>query len=239
MSGAEPTLQLRALLSGRDFAAGDPLAREMRNLCYVVVDSSSRRALLVDPAYRPDELLDLVVAEGFELEGVVVTHHHSDHCGGLLFGSHSIAGVSELLELSSLPVHVHAAEKATMTSKGEGVEAALVTHEDGDRIALGSLELEVLHTPGHTEGSQCLAVAGHLLTGDTLFLTGCGRTDLPGGDAGALYESLTRLAGLPGDPLVCPGHFYDTTPAAPLSEVCRHNPVFRPRSKEEWLGYFA
>jgi glyoxylase-like metal-dependent hydrolase (beta-lactamase superfamily II) len=107
-------------------------------------------------------------------------------------------------------------------------------------VAVGGLSVELVHTPGHTPGSQCFAVAGCLVSGDTLFLDGCGRTDLPGGDPEEMYESLTtRLARFPDDTVLYPGHLYSPEPSASLGETRRRNYVLRMPSVEEWLSVFG
>ena len=99
-----------------------------------------------------------------------------------------------------------------------GVSAAdLVEHDHDDLVEVGAVGIRLLHTPGHTPGSQCFLVGDRLVAGDTLFLEGCGRTDFPGGDSDAMYRSLHRLAGLAGDPVVYPGHLYSEQPFASLS----------------------
>jgi glyoxylase-like metal-dependent hydrolase (beta-lactamase superfamily II) len=105
---------------------------------------------------------------------------------------------------------------------------------------VGDIPIELLHTPGHTPGSQCFFVDGRLVAGDTLFLEGCGRTDLPGGDPAALYESLTQvLAKVPDDAVLFPGHLYSAEASATMGETRQWNYVFRPRSAQEWLAMFG
>jgi glyoxylase-like metal-dependent hydrolase (beta-lactamase superfamily II) len=116
----------------------------------------------------------------------------------------------------------------------------LVAHRSGDVVRVGDVAVELVHTPGHTPGSQCFLVDGRLVSGDTLFLEGCGRTDLPGSDPEAMYESLTtRLARVPDDTVVFPGHLYSAAPSAPMGDTRRTNFVFRPRSAEEWVAVFG
>ena len=113
-------------------------------------------------------------------------------------------------------------------------------HSSGDTIEVGAISIELIHTPGHTPGSQCFLVADRLVAGDTLFLEGCGRTDLPGGDPAALYESLHhRLAGVPDDAILFPGHLYSPEPSASMGDTRRTNFVFMPRSEEQWLSMFG
>jgi glyoxylase-like metal-dependent hydrolase (beta-lactamase superfamily II) len=107
-------------------------------------------------------------------------------------------------------------------------------------VTVGSVPVELIHTPGHTPGSQCFLVAGRLIAGDTLFLQGCGRTDLPGGDPAEMYRSLTqRLAKIPDDTVLFPGHAYAPEASAPLGQTRRKNPIFKPRTEAEWLRIFG
>ena len=231
-------LYFHQLLSGRDFAADDPIAQQMVNFVYAIGDSESREALLVDPAYAADELIDRLEADGMRLTGILVTHHHPDHVGGSMMG-HGIEGVRQVLERVSVPVHVNRHE-AEWVKRTAGIdESDVVGHDGGDRITVGEVSIELLHTPGHTPGSQCFLVDDLLVSGDTLFLEGCGRTDLPGGDAGQLYESLQRLAGLPDHTAVLPGHRYSMPSAGTMAEVREINYVFKPATKEQWLTMFS
>ena len=238
--GAAPDRRyFRQLLAGRDFARHDDVARQMVNFVYAVGDRETGEALLVDPAYAPGELLDLLAGDGMRCTGVLATHYHADHVGGSLAGW-AIDGLATLLERVHVPVHVQRAEVPWIV-RAAGVTAEdLVAHDSGDDVAVGGLSVTLLHTPGHTPGSQCFLVDGALLSGDTLFLDGCGRTDLPGSDPEAMYESLTtRLAQVPDGTVVYPGHQYAPEPSAPMGAVRRSNACFRPRSAEEWLAAFG
>lgn len=231
-------LYFRQLLSGRDFAVGDPIATQMVNFAYLIGDRETREALIVDPAYAVGDLLDVLAADDMRLAGVLATHHHPDHVGGEMMG-YNLAGLAELLAREPVPVHVNRAE-AEWVRRATGVSATdLTSHDHDDVVHVGEIPIKLLHTPGHTPGSQCFLLEGALVAGDTLFLEGCGRTDFPGGDAEALYHSLHALADLPGDPVVYPGHQYSPEPSAPLSAVRRGNFVYRPKSIEEWKTLFA
>jgi glyoxylase-like metal-dependent hydrolase (beta-lactamase superfamily II) len=232
-------LYFRQLLSGRDFATTNPLARQMANFTYVVGDAVTREVVLVDPAYAPEELLGILDAAELTLTGVVATHYHADHIGGDLMG-HGVPGIAELSRVVEVPVHVQAGE-ASWVLEGTGVGTPpVVAHRSGDVLDVGSISITLVHTPGHTPGSQCLYLKGRLLSGDTLFIDGCGRTDLPGSDPGEMYVSLhERLAGLPDETILFPGHFYSPEPFATLGEVRRNNFVLAPRSATEWLDAFS
>jgi len=232
-------LYFRQLLAGRDVAASDPLARQMVNFVYVVGDRQSGEAVVVDPAYDVAGILDVLDADGMTLTGALVTHYHPDHVGGSMMG-HSIEGVGELLARRPVPIHVQEPEAHGVIRMTGASPTDLVEHQSGDTVMVGDIPIELIHTPGHTPGSQCFLVDGNLVSGDTLFLEGCGRTDLPGGDARELYYSLTqRLAKVPDDAVLFPGHMYSMEPSAEMGDTRRANFVFRPQSVEQWLTMFG
>lgn len=226
-------LYFRQLLSGRDFAAGDMIAQQMRNFAYLIGDRATGDAVMVDPAYAAGELLDTLESDGMRLSGVLVTHHHPDHVGGSMMGF-TLKGLAELLERVEVPVHVNSHE-AQWVSQVTGIPMSnLTSHEHGDKVGIGDIDIELLHTPGHTPGSQCFLLDGRLIAGDTLFLDGCGRTDFPGGDVDEMFRSLQQLSRLSGDPTVFPGHWYSTAPSAGLEDVKRTNYVYRASNLEQW-----
>ncbi len=119
-------------------------------------------------------------------------------------------------------------------------DSDIEAHDSGDVVEVGAVRCTLIHTPGHTPGSQCFLVENNLVAGDTLFLDGCGRTDLPGGDPRQLYLSLTqKLAHIPDDALLYPGHLYSQAGSAPLGDTRRDNVVFRPKTEDEWLRAFG
>src|SRR5690606_20823831 len=192
---------------------------EMENLAYAIGSRSTREVLLVDPAWNVDGLLDRIEADDMRVVGALVTHYHQDHVGGSIFGM-SIEGLDRLLARRPVPVHVQARE-AEGVRRVTGVSASdLVPHEGGDVLSLGRVRVRLLHTPGHTPGSQCFLVEtaggpGRLVSGDTLFLNSCGRVDLPGGDPEAMFRSLDGvLKRLPDETLLFPGHRYSSQPYA-------------------------
>ncbi|MFM7067984.1 MAG: MBL fold metallo-hydrolase [Actinomycetes bacterium] len=232
-------LYFRQLLSGRDFARNDQLAQGMRNFVYLIGDRETGECVVVDPAYGIDEVVETAAADGMRVTGALVTHYHADHCGGSMMG-YEIEGVAELVGRCGCPVHVQADEVPWVARTTQLGEDDLVAHAAGDVVMVGEIPIQLLHTPGHTPGSQCFLVDGRLVAGDTLFLDGCGRTDLPGGDPEALYRSLHGvLAQVPDDTVLFPGHMYSVEPAAPMGDVRQFNMVFRPRSAEEWLSVFG
>ena len=229
----------RQLLAGRDIAVGDPIAQQMVNFVYLLGDRNTGEAMAIDPAYDSPGLLEVLDADGMRLTGALATHYHPDHVGGSMMG-HSIAGVAELLALSPVPIHVQEAEVPYVMKVTNCAESDLVAHTSGEKVMVGQIPIELIHTPGHTPGSQCFLVNGCLVSGDTLFLEGCGRTDLPGGDPAALYDSLThKLAKVPDDTVLFPGHLYSPEPSATMAETRRWNHVFTPTSEQEWLAMFG
>ena len=232
-------LYFRQLLAGRDFAVTDPIAAQMVNFVYLLGDRQTRQAVVVDPAYGVRELLDLAAADGMEINGVLATHFHPDHVGGDLLG-HPVEGVRELLEIQGMKIHVQR-EEVPWIKRMTGVsDSDLELHDSGDVVRVGEIPIELIHTPGHTPGSQCFLVANRLVAGDTLFLEGCGRTDLPGGDARALYLSLTqKLAQVPDESILFPGHLYQPQASASMGETRRSNFVFKPKNEAEWMAMFG
>ncbi len=228
----------RQLLSGHDFAASDLMARQMVNFAYLLGDRDTGECVVVDPAYAVADLVSVAESDGMTIVGALASHYHADHVGGSMMG-HTIEGVSSLIEHHQIPVHVNEHEVPWVVRTTGLSESDLVAHSSGDMLMVGELEITMIHTPGHTPGSQCFLTNGCLVSGDTLFLDGCGRTDLPGSNVGDMYESLTRLASLPDDTVVLPGHRYSEPPAARLSDVKEFNYVFKPRSKDAWMTMFG
>jgi glyoxylase-like metal-dependent hydrolase (beta-lactamase superfamily II) len=236
---ASDRLYFRQLLAGRDFAVDDQIARQMVNFVYLVGDRETGEAVVIDPAYGVDELLTTLADDGMTCVGALATHYHADHVGGDLMGW-GIEGIARLLEASPVPVHVQA-DEAPWIIRSTGVTADdLITHGGGDVLQVGGIPLTMVHTPGHTPGSQCFLIDGRLIAGDTLFLDGCGRTDLPGSDPLAMYESLTtKLARVPDDTVLYPGHLYSADPSATMGATRQNNYVFRLRSPEQWMKMFG
>lgn len=235
---SDDRLYFRQMLAGRDHAADNPIAKQMVNFSYAVGDRAKGECMLVDPAYSVGELIDLVESDGMKVVGVLATHFHPDHIGGDLMGHH-LEGVATLLERCSCPVHIQRTETPwVLRTSGLGADQ-LREHDGGDVVMVGDLEIRLVHTPGHTPGSQCFFVEGRLVSGDTLFLDGCGRTDFPGSDPEAMYESLQTLAGMPDGTVVYPGHRYSVPSSATIEAIRETNYVFRPRTKDQWLTMFG
>jgi glyoxylase-like metal-dependent hydrolase (beta-lactamase superfamily II) len=193
----------------------------MQNFVYLIGDSATREAAVVDPGWEVPKILQAAHDDGYRLTKVFVTHHHFDH----------VMGLGELLKVVDMPVHVHREDAAML----QVPRSALKPLSGGEAVQVGGLSVALIHTPGHTPGSQCLLVDGHLLSGDTLFVQACGRWDLPGGDPAALYHSLTKLKQLEETTLLCPGHNYAKTPTSTMAQEQRANPFLQPVSVDEFL----
>ena len=228
-------LYFRQLLAGRDFAQSDAVATQMVNFCYLIGDRAAGEAVVVDPAWDVESLVESVEKDDMKLVGALVTHYHPDHIGGELFG-HVVEGLARLLELKGVKVHVQQQEAEGVRRVTGVSDSDLVLHEGGDRLGVGEVDIEFVHTPGHTPGSQCFLVRNRLVSGDTLFVNGCGRVDLPGGDPEEMYRSLTeRLARLPDDVVLYPGHDYADRPTSTLGEERHSNYYLRVPNLEDWL----
>lgn len=224
-SHGDDRLYFRQLLSGRDFAVGDPVATQMVNFAYAIGDRATGECVLVDPAYAVNDILDVVEADAMRVVGVLATHYHPDHVGGSMMGL-EIEGLPALLSRVSCPVHVQRAEVPWVARTTGVSESDLVAHDSGDLVQVGAIGIELIHTPGHTPGSQCFLVDGRLVAGDTLFLDGCGRTDLPGSDPAEMLQSLTRLSQVDDDVVLYPGHRYSAASSASMGSVKASNWVF-------------
>jgi glyoxylase-like metal-dependent hydrolase (beta-lactamase superfamily II) len=194
----------------------------MQNFVYLVGDREAGECVVVDPAWEIDTIVRTVEADQMRITGALVTHTHPDHVGGHLFGM-DIPGAEDLLERVPAKVYVHKAEREFL----RGFGSDLTKVEAGTELAVGRLTITFIHTPGHTPGSQCFLVDGRLISGDTLFIGACGRTDLPGGDPTEMHRSLTqRLARLPDDTVLLPGHNYGG-PESTIGDEKRQNPFMR------------
>lgn len=178
---------------------------EMANYVYLIGSTRTKEAAVIDPAWEIERIVELARIDEMRLTHILVTHTHPDHVGGKLFNL-QIQGVAELLDRVDAKVVVHKAEADRLTPLA-GSNIKRVDH--GDTLNLGDVALTMIHTPGHTPGSQCFLVQDRLITGDTLFIGGCGRVDLPGSSPEQMYDSLTnRVMKLDDKTIVLPGHNY-------------------------------
>jgi len=185
--------------------------------CYLLCDETQGVCAVIDPGGDPDRIISAVEYTGCTPEAILLTHGHYDHTGGV---------VGLLEKFPALPVYLHRADfdmddPYLFPLKGQlnGLPAARF-YGEGDHLSVGGLDVEVLHTPGHSEGSVTLRCGDVLFCGDTLFSGSCGRTDFPGGSMEKMMASLSRLGQLEGDFTVCPGHMEPST----LERERQYNP---------------
>ncbi|HBH96214.1 MAG TPA: MBL fold hydrolase [Candidatus Omnitrophica bacterium] len=194
----------------------------MQNFVYLLGDPTTHEAAVVDPGWEVPAILRSAQEDGYRLTKVILTHSHFDH----------IMGLEALLQTHDIPVHIHAAEATALKIDPSSVKPV----DAGQVIQVGALAVTLIHTPGHTPGSQCLLAGDRLLTGDTLFIRACGRCDLPGGDPRALYHSLTNtLSKLDDSTAVYPGHNYAEAPTSTVGQENQQNPFLRLPTVEDFL----
>ncbi|MBI2799198.1 MAG: MBL fold metallo-hydrolase [Gammaproteobacteria bacterium] len=207
----------------------------MQNFAYLVGSRRARQCLVVDPAWDTDSLLEAARLDDMTIAGALVTHYHPDHVGGAMMGFQVPGGVAELIGKVDAKIHVNKHEADGLIKVTGVSENDLVRHDGGDAIEIGDVKIELLHTPGHTPGSQCFLVHSRLVAGDTLFVNGCGRVDLPGSDPDAMYRTLTgTLSNLDDDVVLYPGHDYGPTQISTMAEQRRSNVYLRFRTLEDW-----
>ncbi|MBN1832213.1 MAG: MBL fold metallo-hydrolase [Deltaproteobacteria bacterium] len=196
--------------------------------CYIVACPVTKEALLIDPGGHEEQLVERISQKGIELKYIVNTHGHPDH----------VCGNARVKELTGAKIVMHEKDNEIFTSPAGQERArqmgftpsppADITIKDGDRIVVGEVSLEVIHTPGHSPGGICLLVDGNLFTGDTLFVGAVGRTDLPNSSLDQFMDSIQhRLLTLPDDTVVWPGHDYGPKPSSTIGEEKQSNPWLR------------
>tara|TARA_Y100000748_G_scaffold47811_1_gene36330 strand:- start:2525 stop:3199 length:675 start_codon:yes stop_codon:yes gene_type:complete len=220
-------------MNNEDLYLEQLLVGPMDNFIYLIGSKSTREVAIIDPAWDIDALLNHIQEKELKLASVLVTHYHPDHIGGGM-GGHSIEGIAELLEKDPVKIFVHKLE-AEGVKKVTGVsDIDLNIVESGDHLTIGENDIEFLHTPGHTPGSQCFKVNNNLISGDTLFVQGCGRVDLPGSNSEDMFHSLQKLSALPDETILYPGHNYSAEPYESLEKVKEINTYLRIQDLDMW-----
>ena len=189
-----------------------PLGAYQTN-CYILHQEDSSSCVVIDPGYTPEVILDFLAGKGLKLEAILLTHGHFDHVGA----------VRDLAAETGCQVYLNPDDLSMPPRMTAGPLYYTDTYSDGDTLSPAGIPFQVLSTPGHTPGSVCLIAENYLFSGDTLFAGSRGRTDLPGGSTRAILESLRRLAALPQDYSVHPGHGESTT----LAWEKQYNPYMR------------
>ena len=209
------------------------LVGPMENFVYLIGSKSTREVALIDPAWNIDGLLNHIQERDLKLCSVLVTHYHPDHVGGGM-GGHSIEGLAELLEKETVKTFVNKYEAEGLKKVTGLSDIDMNIVDSGDHLKIGENDIEFLHTPGHTPGSQCFKVNDNLISGDTLFIQGCGRVDLPGANSEDMFHSLRKLSKLPDETIIYPGHNYGPKESESLDKVKEINSYLRIEDIELW-----
>jgi hydroxyacylglutathione hydrolase len=205
----------------------------MQNYVYLIGSTETRKAAVVDAAWDIAEILRIAAQDEMEITHALVTHTHPDHVGGGFAGM-EIAGATDLLEKCRAKVVVHKAEAEFI----KGLSSSdMIKTDNSDKVDIGGMEVQLMHTPGHTPGSQCFLVDNRVVSGDTLFIDACGRVDFPGGNPEQMYYSLTqKLMALPDDIILFPGHNYAPLKHATMGEQKKTNPYLKFSSLKQFLA---
>ena len=211
----------------------------MQNYVYLLGDPTTREAAVVDAAWDIDAVIEAAEAEGYRITHDLVTHFHPDHLGGGFMG-HNVVGAAELVGRLPVRVVLHKAEMPFVHRITGLSERDVLAVEGGDEIRVGALTVKLLHTPGHTPGSQCFLVGNAVVSGDTLFIGSCGRVDLPGSNPEDMYRSLHQVLGaLPDDTLLFPGHNYAAASKSTIGNEKRTNPLMRFQTLNDFLAVMS
>ena len=189
-----------------------------QNFSYILADERTKEAAVIDPSYETEWLIKIIESEKLKVKYIINTHDHHDHT----------AGNSRIKEKTGAKIIAHKFAKV-----GQDVSV-----DDKDEIKIGNLKMKVIYTPGHCKSSICLTVENKILTGDTLFVGECGRTDLAGSDPAEMYDSLfNKLMKLNDETEVYPGHDYGGKPFSTIGFERKNNYVLKTRTKEEFVEF--
>jgi len=198
----------------------------MQNFSYIMGDEKTKEAAVIDVGWEVDRLIEVSNKEKLKIKKIILTHYHYDH----------VQKAGELASKTDSEVYFHEDDFNEINKSIENNSLKIIKLKNNDEIKVGSIKLKAIHTPGHTPGAICLLFENKLLTGDTLFVNAIGRTDLPGGDALKLFESLQKLKKLGDDVEVYPGHDYGEVPYSTIGKEKKNNPYFKCETKEQFLG---
>jgi glyoxylase-like metal-dependent hydrolase (beta-lactamase superfamily II) len=190
-----------------------------QNFSYIIGDESTKKAAIVDPAWEVEKLLQIVTGMGLTVSYVINTHSHRDH----------VEGNSLIARRTGAKIVMHASSALQND----------VPVQDGDTIEIGTIKVKVIHTPGHCPDHMCLLFDEKVLTGDTLFVGECGRTDLAGGNPNDMYDSLKKLLKLQDSIEVYPGHDYGAKKSSTIGYERENNYTLKKRSREEFIQFMA
>lgn len=210
----------------------------MDNFVYLIGDREKQECVVVDPAWDIAHIINTATKDNMKIVGALATHYHPDHVGGHIFGL-DIEGLAELMAQNPCKVHAHKLEKSGIIQVTQLSTNDIIGHDSGDVVNIGDISIELLHTPGHTPGSLCFRLKQALVSGDTLFLRGCGRVDLPGGDVSEMYRTIhERLSTVSKNTIVYPGHSYGGDHEE-LGVLYKTNPVFEYHDIKAFMRLFG
>jgi glyoxylase-like metal-dependent hydrolase (beta-lactamase superfamily II) len=209
----------------------------MMNYAYLIGCPRTKEAAVVDPAWDVQKILNAASESGVAIKHILLTHGHPDHMNG----------VEQLLNATNAIVHIHRDEAAYMREAARtfGISTDFLAkrpenihlNNDGDKLLIGDVIAQCIHTPGHTPGSQCFLIEGCLFSGDTLFVDACGRVDMPGGEPEKMWRSLNvTLKSLPDDVVLYPGHDYGGSPTSTMGNQKRTNPYMQIDSVQDFIN---
>ncbi len=211
-------------MSGSAFRVHAMELGPMENFVYLVEDIASRRCAVVDPAWEVDKIVNKARELDLRVTDILLTHSHHDH----------INGIEELLNHANAEIHLLKPEYEFWQHELEKPSL----HHGGDELQLGETSIKILHTPGHTPGSACYQLGNEIITGDTLFVFGCGRCDLSGGSPEDMFVTLKDMKErLPQDMLIHPGHNYSVKPTSTLGEQVEGNPFMHYEDEAAFINY--
>jgi hydroxyacylglutathione hydrolase len=194
----------------------------MANFSYIIADENKRVAAIVDPSWDLEKMYTILEAKKWRVTMIINTHNHFDH----------VLGNEQITSRTGARIAQH---------QDSNWEGKYVSITDGEQIPLGDTVIKVLHTPGHSKESISLLVNDEFIfTGDTLFVGGCGRVDLLGGDVNDMYDSLyNKVLQLNEDLIVYPGHNYGSSPWSTIGKEKKNNPALQSRSREEFVKFMT
>lgn len=195
----------------------------MQNFSYLIGDNDTKEAVIVDCGFDVDEILNITKEEKLKIKKIILTHYHYDH----------VQKAGEMAQKTDADIYFH--EDDAISLKKVVGNSKIKLLKDNDEIKIGKIIIKVIHTPGHSPGSVCLLFENKLITADTLFVNAIGRTDLPGGNAPQLFDSLQKLKKLDDKIEVYPGHDYGDVPYSTIGREKKNNPYFACKTKEDFL----
>ena len=212
-------MQVNSTLSVKTFDVGP-----MLNMIYLIWDKKTKEAALVDPAWDLSQVLDFIKKNNINLKKILLTHSHHDH----------VNSVDKILSHHDIPVYINKIEASFWGKKYDNLTGL----DSEENIYLGKSKLTSVHTPGHTPGSCCYSFDNNLIAGDTLFVFGCGRCDLHGGNPEQMFESLKNLKNnFHKNTIIMPGHNYSISRQSTLEEEISGNPFFNFNNLKEFVKY--